>query len=352
MTDSKDNVQPSALSHSGASGAAKSRSLYGLLLLWLVALFIAAAACAGGFLLDRKFSHAVAQLARRQSTTERALADIQSNMRERPALDTQQTQWAEQIADVHNRLQALENISQNSERGHEDWKVAEIEQMLATANEQLQWTGNTPLALFALQNAASRLAADHSPRAQAARRAVEHDIQVLQTSPYGDLAAKLDGVLSQIDALPLAGEPQPPALPAASTSSLPPAEDRAHASQWESVWNRFRTGMAQQWSNLVRIRRIDRDHALLLTPEQGQLAREHLKLRLLSARLALLARNNAALKTDVEAALRLLHSFDSDSPAAQSTRSALLEIEQRAQTATAPNIDASLQAVRQYKNRS
>src|SRR5260363_410305 len=65
----------------------------------------------------------------------------------------------------------------------------------------------------------------------------------------------------------------------------PATEKCARVTKW---WERFSAGIAQQWSGLVQMRRIDRDHALLITPEQGLLARENLKLRLLSARLALL----------------------------------------------------------------
>src|SRR5260364_430417 len=189
MTDSTDitQPQPSPISHSSGSKAAKSRSVYGLLLLWLVALFIAAAACAGGFLLDRKFSSAPMRLAKRQQAIESASADRQT--------------------DVQNRLQALENLFQDAERGHENWKAAELEQMLAAANEQSKLTSNVSLALFALQHAAARLAADSSLRAQTARKAIERDIQALQTSPYAELAAKLELALAQADRLPLVSQP-------------------------------------------------------------------------------------------------------------------------------------------------
>src|SRR5260363_476132 len=194
MTDSTDitQPQPSPISHSSGSKAANARSICGLLLLWLVALVIAPAACACGFLLDRKFSRAHMRLAKRQQAIERAFADLQSSGQTQQAPDTPQTQWAEQLTDVQNRLQALENLFQDAERGHENWKAAELEQMLAAANEQLKLTGNVSLALFALQHAAARLAADSSLRAQTARKAIERDIQALQTSPYAELAAKLE----------------------------------------------------------------------------------------------------------------------------------------------------------------
>ncbi|CCD28902.1 Uroporphyrin-III C-methyltransferase [Candidatus Glomeribacter gigasporarum BEG34] len=421
MTDSTDitQPQPSPISHSSGSKAAKSRSVYGLLLLWLVALFIAAAACAGGFLLDRKFSRAHMRLAKRQQAIERAFADLQSSVQTQQAPDTPQTQWAEQLTDVQNRLQALENLFQDAERGHENWKAAELEQMLAAANEQLKLTGNVSLALFALQHAAARLAADSSLRAQTARKAIERDIQALQTSPYAELAAKLELALAQADRLPLVSQPHaskpasislehfsvdlpkerarrqygdrcgrsrspsrsdggdPAAIPntenaeatqgksvknaLAQTAGNPANTQSKEATQgqplknalaWTKWWERFSAGIAQQWSGLVQMRRIDRDHALLITPEQGLLARENLKLRLLSARLALLARNHALLKTDLQAAAHILRYFDAAAPAVQSVHDILSELVQASEAATTLNIDASVHAVRQYRSRS
>src|SRR5260363_85963 len=98
MTDSTDitQQQPSPISHSSGSKAAQSRSFYGLLRLCLVALFIAAAACAGGFLLDRKFSRAHMRLAKRQQGIERAFGDLQSRVQTQQGAETPKTQWGEQ----------------------------------------------------------------------------------------------------------------------------------------------------------------------------------------------------------------------------------------------------------------
>ena len=52
------------------------------------------------------------------------------------------------------------------------------------------------------------------------------------------------------------------------------------------------------------MRRIDNADAMLVTPDQGYFVRENLKLRLLSARLALLSRNQTTLKSDLHAARR------------------------------------------------
>jgi uroporphyrin-III C-methyltransferase len=52
-------------------------------------------------------------------------------------------------------------------------------------------------------------------------------------------------------------------------------------------------------SSLVRVSRIDQPEAVLLTPEQSFFARENLKLRLLNARLGLLARQTTASRATI-----------------------------------------------------
>jgi uroporphyrin-III C-methyltransferase len=49
----------------------------------------------------------------------------------------------------------------------------------------------------------------------------------------------------------------------------------------------------------VQIRRVDGNEAMLLPPDQAYFLRENLRLRLLSARLALLAQDEAAFQADL-----------------------------------------------------
>ena len=51
----------------------------------------------------------------------------------------------------------------------------------------------------------------------------------------------------------------------------------------------------------MQIRRVDGNEAVLLPPDQAYFLRENLRLRLLSARLALLAQDQAAFQADLEA---------------------------------------------------
>jgi uroporphyrin-III C-methyltransferase len=100
------------------------------------------------------------------------------------------------------------------------------------------------------------------------------------------------------------------------------------------------------------VRRVGAPEPPLLPPEQAYFLRENLRLRLLSARLALLARNQGAYSADLGVAAQWLQRyFDAR---VQATREALAEIERlRASPVSVapPSIDGSLEAVRAFKAR-
>ena len=92
--------------------------------------------------------------------------------------------------------------------------------------------------------------------------------------------------------------------------------------------------------------------ALLVAPDQGYYLRANLKLRLLSARLSLLARNPVTLKSDLAAATASVNRyFDPASKQVQTVRSLLQQVDQAAATVQVPDLNGSLAAVRQFKSR-
>ena len=68
------------------------------------------------------------------------------------------------------------------------------------------------------------------------------------------------------------------------------------------AWSRFLRDMWTDLKGLVRIEVSDRAAPPLVTPPQQYYLRENLRLRLLSARLSLIARNEPAFRADVKAA--------------------------------------------------
>jgi uroporphyrin-3 C-methyltransferase len=97
---------------------------------------------------------------------------------------------------------------------------------------------------------------------------------------------------------------------------------------------------------LLRVSRIDSPEAALLAPEQGFFLRENLKLKLLNARLSLLARQGDAAKSDLQAvSVSLKKYFD---PGARKTQQAL-QLLDKAQSLSKgspiPRLDGSLAAL-------
>jgi uroporphyrinogen III methyltransferase/synthase len=338
----------------------KRRSASGPLL-WFVVVIIACAAGVGGYALNRKVERTEQQIAQRQQAndaqtnelrvkTDQALATVHQS-------DAQVAQLEGKLADAQTAQQALQQQYTDLARNRDDWTMAEVGQMLSAASQQLQLTGNTQLALFALQSADTRLAASDSPQAVTVRKAIAQDIDKLKAAPSTDLtgmAIKLDNAIDQVDNLPLSGEaPIAHATPKAATwADTAKVAAATGEPRWKVWWREVTTGIGQQLTSLVQVRRIDNADAMLVTPDQGYFVRENLKLRLLSARLALLSRNQTTLKSDLQASqAALTRYFDNTSKKTQTVVDLVKQVDAGSAAVELPNLNTSLQAVNQYRSR-
>jgi uroporphyrinogen III methyltransferase / synthase len=331
-------------------------------LLWLVIVLVLLAAVAGGIALNRKLIKLDQQLTQRQQANDAQTAELRVKTEAALATvrqtDSQMSQLEGKLADAQNAQQALQQQYADLARNRDDWTMAEVGQMLSSASEQLQLTGNTQLALFALQSADTRLAASDAPQVVAVRKALAQDIDKLKAAPSTDLtglAIKLDNAIEMVDSLPLSGEA--PIAHASPHASTPADADKVAAAtgepRWKVWWQHFASGIGEQLTSLVQVRRIDNADAMLVSPDQGYFLRENLKLRLLSARLALLARNQVTLKSDLHAAdASLARYFDASSKNTQTVRNLVKEVDDGSGAVDLPNLDTSLQAVHQYRSRS
>ena len=197
------------------------------------------------------------------------------------------------LAESQSQQSALETLYHDLAPSRDQLAIVEVEQVLALASQQLAIAANVPAAIAALQLADAKLARLDRPKFGPLRRAIASDMEKLKAMPYVDtagLAGKLDAAIASIDAMPLAREERV-APPAASPV---PADAPA--------WSRFLRDMWTDLKGLVRIEVSDRAAPPLVTPPQQYYLRENLRLRLLSARLSLIARNEPAFRADVKAA--------------------------------------------------
>ena len=245
------------------------------------------------------------------------------------------------MVETQNQRLALESLYRDFSGSRDQWVLAEVEQALLIANQQLQLAGNVKAALTALETADARLARLDRPQLTALRRVISQDVERLRAAPYVDvvgMALRLDNVMKAVDALPLAMEerPQPANNPAASASG----------SFWANLWHET----IQDLRRLVRIQNAEKPEAPLLSPEQSFFLRENLKLRLLGARLALLARDETSFKTDLGAAADWLQRYyDTGSKPVVAALSTVQQLAQSEVGIELPDISASLDAARNLR---
>src|SRR5947207_15226350 len=291
-----------------------------------------------------------------QEELARRLHEIESDAREarvvsrqaQEALRESQARVASleaRFAESQSQQLALEALYQDLSRNRDEWQLAEIEQVLAIASQQLQLARNVRAALLALQLAESRLSRADRPQFAPIRRALARDIERLRAAPAVDFAAvtaRIDNLIGGIDSLPLAFEERAGRQPAPKE---PAGAERGFLARLAAeVWNEL--------SQLVVVRRMGATEPPLLPPSQAYFVRENLRLRLLNARASLLARDEAGYREDLRASLAWVQRyFDSRSKTTADSVAQLKQLSTVSISFEMPTISESLDAVRGYKSR-
>ena len=249
------------------------------------------------------------------------------------------TEIESRVADTQEQRVALEEMYRELSRSADDRVLSEVEQILVLASQQLQLAGNVRGALAALQAADQRLARAEKLAATPLRRAITQDMDRLKAVPLVDtagLAVKIDQVIGQADALPLLISET---MPAARVSRIKTSDEQGFTRAARDLW--------EEMKGLVRIRDLETQDAALLTPAQGYFLRENVKLRLLAARMALLARDEAAFREDMRASQAWISRyFDVKARPTQAALATLKQVGDTPVTIAVPDINASLAAVR------
>ncbi len=279
------------------------------------------------------------------------LADIDVAARESRALAAQSRdaigdasarlgQLEARMFETQNQRLALEALYRDLSRGRDEWTLAEVEQVLLIANQQLQLAGNVKAALIALETADARLARMDRPQLTSLRRVIGQDMERLKAAPYLDvvgMALHLDNALAQVESLPLAMEQRP---------VRPNSEADVPGGFWQRGWRELK----QDIRDLIRIQNMEKPEVPLLAPDQAFFLRENLKVRLLGARLSLLAHDEASFRADVKAASDWLQRYyDPANKAVAATQVMLRQLQQTDFGGRVPDISASLDAVRNFK---
>jgi uroporphyrin-3 C-methyltransferase len=262
-----------------------------------------------------------------------------------------------QVAETEGQAVALEALYQEYSRSRSDRLLAEVEQAINIAAQQLQLAGNMEAALIALQGAEARLAAPEQGHLQPLRRALIEDIDQIKAHPQVDvsgLALRLEILLERVDQLPLAFEVALAEAAAAHEQAMA-VEQAAGDGMFARALN-FATALGVDvWNEvrgMVRLERLDHADPVLLAPAQSTYLRENVKVRLLTARLALLARDGRTYAADLAQARGWIERFfDLHDDQVKRAISDMQELEQVPITVEAPTLRTTFAALRMVQAR-
>jgi uroporphyrin-3 C-methyltransferase len=251
------------------------------------------------------------------------------------------------LTEALGRQAQLENLYRTMSQDALDSVLAEVENAVAIASQQLVVSGNVQGALVALADADGRLARIRQPQAIGLRRLIQRDMERLKAVPAVDivgLAIRLEAVAGTLDQLPLLASAAP-----AGQGAAEPAP-RASGFSLQSLASSGRRGLdalLAELSQLFRVNRVDAPDALLLAPEQQYFVRQSLRMTLLAARLSLLARLEPVFRADLERAVGLLGShYDREQRPVAGAIAALRQLQTARIAPELPSLGDALVAVR------
>jgi uroporphyrin-III C-methyltransferase len=235
----------------------------------------------------------------------------------------------------------LEELMQSLSRSRDENLVVDIESAMRLAQQQAQLTGSLEPLLAALKTADQRVTRAAQPRLTPLQRAIGRDLGRIKATALTDtpsLLVKMDELVRLADDMPLAN--------AVATVSGMSAQKRQLNDVPPNLLQRVLQRMGEEAAGLLRVSRIEQPDAALLSPEQSFFVRENFKLKLLNARLGLLARQLESSRADLAAAsLSLNKYFDATSRKTQNAATVLQQVQAQMKTLELPRIDDTLAAL-------
>jgi len=293
------------------------------------------------------------QLQQMQQLLAQRLSDIDGSNKANQSL-TQQSQESlrdlggklslleNKFAETQNQRTALEAFYQDLSSSRDQMLLAEVEQLLLIAGQQLQLAGNVKAALIAMQQADNRLQHSARPALNGLRHAINIDIDKLRSLPEVDvftINSRLDNLITIVNRLPLLQDIR--AIQDDLKQDSKPVVDS---------WKNLLLDIWQDAKTLVRIENTHQNEIPLLAPTQVYFLRENLKLRLLSARFALLSHDEKSFKYDIKTSQEWVKLyFDLKSADGTQMINTLQKINSSNIKIELPDISSSLEAVRHYR---
>ncbi len=245
------------------------------------------------------------------------------------------------LSEVALQRTQLEELMQSLSRSRDENLVVDIESAIRLAQQQAQLTGSVEPLLAALKSADQRVTRAAQPRLTPLLRAIGRDIDRIKGAAVSDtpgLLVKLDELVNLADELVMANAVA--TVNGIGTTKAPVADTLP------SWWKHSLQVVLDEARGLLRVSRIEQPEAALLSPEQSFFVRENFKLKLLNARLGLLARQLESSRADlVAASASLVKYFDANSRKTQVAIALLQQVQVQMKTLQLPRVDETMAAL-------
>lgn len=353
----------------GAGSGKSRRGMSPLAMALVLAVLVIVALAVALWYQRQQFERSGREIAGRLETVSSELASVRRDARQSLSLAQSQSDRLraldEAMGEAQSRYSALEQAWQNFNDGSGDVLLLnDIEQLLTLANQQLRLGGSVSNAIVALETAQARLARADRPVFATLQQAINGDLDRLRAVPMVDvpaLAGRVEQLISLTARAPLlvpdqaspdvaaaAPDPRPEPEPEAYDPALP-----ADASWWQrwraemASWpERAASAVGREMADMISIQRVDDPNALLLSPEQGAQLRANVRMRLLTAQVALLMRQPAIWANELDAvSAALTASFDASSPDTVAAQRLARELAAARIAVQLPGVSDSLSAV-------
>ena len=311
--------------------------------IWVLAIAVLAAA---GTVVGLRLAALQRALVSVQQRSEEMAAQHAADVAERQALQERIEAALRRTAQLEQQLTLTSGRDTTADaelrRLREEHVLAEVDELLTLAGSQLQVVRDPNAAISALASADARLARVARPQFFALREAIGRDIERLRKTPAVDVAGtaiRLDRVVQAVDSWHFLADPTrrlaAPA-PKLRTEAGPPA-------RFGWIGHELRDTLR----DLVWIRTVEAPDSLLLPADQQPLLREHLRVRLLMARQALLMRNQVLFRSDLTDSVTIINRyFDATDPQVAEKLAQLKALSAAAIDVPMPTLDDSLGALR------
>ncbi|CAM3753183.1 uroporphyrinogen-III C-methyltransferase [Bordetella bronchialis] len=390
-------------------GAGRKGGASPLVATLVVVVLLALVLVAALWMQRQQFLAAGREVATRLDTLNSALGQARTEARQALALAQVQSDKVaaleSTLQETQSQYTALEQAWQDfNDNVSDDVLINDVERLLTIADQQLRLGGNVSNAIVAMETAQSRLARAGRPRYASLQQTINGDLDRLRAVRTIDIpvqAGRIERLVGLVGKAPLlvpdarvaqadgaagraeqsaAGQPgaNPPAAgqsgtdPAAAAkapdhtggaaapgatapgATAPgPANVPADAAWWQrwraeiASWpGRAGDALSHELGDLVRIQRVDEPAALLLSTEQAEQLRSTLRQRLLTVQLALLMRQPAIWKSELDTVMRTLDTYyDRRSPDTLAALALARELSQVQVATPVPDLSDSLSAV-------